>query len=89
MSALDSPTGGRRRTTPRCNSSYQQDKLIGQRVGVGHRGPREFAELRLTIAAANVPEHLVELLILLDDIDHMLDERRLAGVSGTGLARTT
>ena len=56
----------------------QEHELARQRVVIGRHALGEKAKLRLAVALGNVAENLVVGAVLLDDVDDVLDRRRVA-----------
>ncbi len=65
----------------------QQHEFASQRMVVGRDGLGEQAEVRLAVALGHVAEDLVVSAILLDDIDDVLDRRRITDLRRDGVAR--
>src|SRR5262249_42128264 len=62
----------------RAISVIQKDKVTDDFVLVGSHVLAKDTQILAAISFSNVAEHLVVSPVLLDDINHMLDERRLA-----------
>ena len=62
----------------------EQHELLGQLVMVGRDVAAEHHQRRVAVAARHVAEDLVVGPILLDDVEHVLDRRRLADLGRNG-----
>ena len=60
----------------------QEHELAGQGVVVGRDGLGEQADVRIAVAFFHVAEDLVVGAVFLDDVDDVLDRRRLADLGG-------
>ena len=65
----------------------QQHELAGQGVVVGRDRLGKQAEVRIAVAFLHVAEDLVVGAVFLDDVDDVLDRRRLADLGGDRVAR--
>ena len=65
----------------------EQHELAGQGVMVGRDRLGEQAEVRVAVAFGHVAEDLVVGAVLLDDVDDILDRRRVADLGGNRVAR--
>ncbi len=61
----------------------EQGELADERVGVGHDGFAEAAQLRVAVAPGQAAEDLVVGAVLLDDIEDMPDGAVVDGEAGT------
>ena len=62
----------------------EQHELFGQLVMVGRDLAAEHHQRRIAVAARHVAEDLIVGAILLDDVQHILDRRRLADLGRNG-----
>ena len=62
----------------------EEDELLGQLVVVGRHLAPEHHQRRVAVAPGHVAEDLVVRAILLDDVEHMLDRRRVAHLGRDG-----
>lgn len=56
----------------------QQHELLGERVLVGRHLAPELHQVRITVALRQRAQHLIVSPVFLDDVEHVLEQRRLA-----------
>ena len=67
----------------------ENDEVLREAVGVWRGGAAKLDELRVAIAAPEVTEDLIEFFVLLDDVNHVLDRRRIPELQRHGLERSS